>query len=114
MSREGRQEELRNRILPCAEHVPRAVFRQVFALTLAELAGLEGESWEAVQDRLLGAMGAADVRPAREVAAALEREAAELWRPNRRGRQRVRELRERMGCAPRPQARRVGERSPAP
>jgi uncharacterized protein YhaN len=97
LTRDGRQEELRNRILPCAEHVPRAVFRQVFALTLAELAGLEGESWGAVQDRLLGAMGAADLRPAREVAAALEREAGELWRPNRRGRQRVRDLRERMG-----------------
>jgi uncharacterized protein YhaN len=97
LTRQGRQEELRNRILPCAEHVPRAVFRQVFALTLAELAGLEGESWGAVQDRLLGAMGASDLRPAREVAAALEREAGELWRPNRRGRQRVREMRERMG-----------------
>ena len=95
--REGRQEELRNRPLPCAEHVPWAVFRQVFALTLAELAGLEGESWAAVQDRLVGAMGARDLRGAREAAAELEAEAGELWRPNRRGRQRVRELRERLG-----------------
>jgi uncharacterized protein YhaN len=98
LTRGGRQEELRNRILPCAEHVPPAVYRQVFALTLAELAGLEGESWAVIQDRLMGAMGAADVRPAREVAIQLEREAGELWRPTRRGRQRVRELRERMGA----------------
>ena len=94
--RGGVEEEIRNRPLPCLDHVPRAVFRQVFALTLAELAGLEGESWAAVQDRLLGAMGASDVRPARLVAAELEREAAELWRPNRRGRQRARELKARI------------------
>jgi uncharacterized protein YhaN len=94
--RGDREEDLKNRSLPCVEHVPRTVFRQVFALTLAELAGLEGESWAAVQDRLLGAMGATDLRPARIVAGELEREAAELWRPNRRGRQRARELKARI------------------
>lgn len=86
-------EELRNRPLPCVEHVPRAVFRQVFALTLAELAALGGESWAAVEDRLVSAMGATDLLPPREIAAALEREAGELWRPNRRGRQQVRVMR---------------------
>ena len=91
----SRQEDLRNRTLPVVEHVPRAVFRQVYALTLAELAGLEGEGWERVQDRIVGSMGASDLLSVRQVADALESEAGELWRPNRRGNQRVRTLRER-------------------
>ena len=82
-----------NRRLPAVEHVTRTVFRQVYALTLAELAGIEGESWAIVQDRLVGAMGVKDVRPARTVAAEFETEANRLWRPDNRGRPRVRVLR---------------------
>ena len=84
--------QLANRRLPAVEHVTRGVFRQVYALTLAELAGIEGESWALVQDRLVGAMGVKDVRPARTVAAELEAEANRLWRPDNRGRPRVRVL----------------------
>ena len=94
--REGVAEELRNRPLPCAEHVPATVFRQVYAVTLSELAGLDGEGWARIQDRLVGALGAPDLRPARTVAGELEQEAAQLWRPNRRGRQAIRERRERL------------------
>ncbi len=94
MTVDGRTEELRNRALPWTEHVPMQVFRQVFALTLADLAGLDEETWGRVQDRIVGSMGASDVLPAREVAAALEREAGELWRPNRRGNQRIRDVQE--------------------
>lgn len=90
------EEELRNRTLPFVEHVPRPVFRHVFALTLHELAALEGESWDAVQDRLLGAMGASDLRSARAVAEELEAEAGRLWRTTRRGSQEVRDLEERL------------------
>ena len=86
-------ENIRNRPLPAVEHVARVVFRQVYALTLAELAGLEGESWELVQDRLVGAMGVKDLRPARLVAADFEDEGKQLWRPDNRGRPRVRVLR---------------------
>ncbi|HSG47373.1 MAG TPA: AAA family ATPase [Longimicrobiales bacterium] len=92
----GVEEQLRNRTLPFVEHVPQPVFRHVFALTLAELAGLEGESWEGVQDRLLGAMGASDLRSAREVVDELEGEAGKLWRTTRRGSQEVRDLEERL------------------
>ncbi|HKJ03682.1 MAG TPA: AAA family ATPase, partial [Longimicrobiales bacterium] len=88
----GRVEELRNRTLPWAEHVPRAVFLQVFALTLEELAGLEEETWARIQDRIVGAMGATDVLPARQVVSELEQAAGELWRPNRRGNQRIRDI----------------------
>ncbi|MCG6986851.1 MAG: AAA family ATPase [Gemmatimonadetes bacterium] len=91
---DGGVEDLRNRPLPWAEHVPRAVFRQVFAVTLAELTGLDEETWARVQDRIVGSMGSTDLIPARHVAAGLEQEAGELWRPSRRGNQRIRDLRE--------------------
>ena len=93
---DGRADELRNRALPWVDHIPRAVFSQVFAIRLAELAGLDGETWGRVQDRMLGSMGASDLLPAREIAAELEREAGELWRPHRRGHQRVRDLQREM------------------
>jgi DNA repair exonuclease SbcCD ATPase subunit len=76
------------------EHVPRPVFRQVFAVTLADLAGLDDETWARIQDRIVGSMGSSDLRPARVVADDLEREASEIWRPNRRGNQRLRDLQE--------------------
>ena len=88
----GQTENIGNRPLDAAGHVARVVFRQVYALTLAELAGLERESWDLVQDRLVGAMAAPDLRPAREVAAGFEGEATRLWRPDRRGRPRARIL----------------------
>lgn len=89
---DGVVSELRNQPLPWVEHVPRTVFRQVFAVTLAELAGLDSETWARIQDKVVGTMGAADLRSAREIADALEREAGEIWRPSRRGNQRVRDL----------------------
>jgi len=92
MVMDGRTDDLRNRSLPWADHVPFRVFEQVFAVTLAELAGLDGETWAGIQDRILGAMGATDLLPARQVVSKLEEEAGALWRPNRRGNQRIRQV----------------------
>ena len=89
---DGATSDLRNQPLPWVEHVPRAVFRQVFALTLGDLAGLDAETWARIQEKVVGTMGASDLRSARSVAEALEREAGEVWRPNRRGNQRLRDL----------------------
>ena len=96
LERDGIIEELRNRTLPCAEHVPLAVFRQVYAISLSELGALGGESWARVQDRLVAGLGTADLRPIRVVVEELEEEAGRLWRTNRRGNQAVRKLRERL------------------
>ncbi len=93
LSMDGRTEEIRNQPLAFVTHVNRSVFRHVYALTLAELASLEGQSWNIVQDRLVAALGMEGLRPAREVAAAFEAEANRLWRPDNRGRPRVRALR---------------------
>jgi uncharacterized protein YhaN len=84
--------ELRNHPLPWVEHVPRSVFRQVFAITLSELASLDAETWARIQDKVVGSMGASDLRSARAVADALEKEAGEIWRPSRRGNQRLRDV----------------------
>jgi len=91
MEAAGTVEDLRNRALPWAEHVPQTVFRQVFAVTLTEMDGLDDETWGRVQDRILGAMGSSDLRAARHVVAELEEEAARIWRPSRRGNQRARD-----------------------
>lgn len=96
LSLNGNATDLRNHPVPWAEHVPRRVFRQVFAITLGELASLDDETWARIQDRVVGSMGASDLKPVRSVAAELEREAGELWRPNRRGNQKVRAARDRM------------------
>jgi len=92
LTADGRTLDLRNHPVPWVDHVPRAVFRQVFAVTLAELAGLDGETWARIQDKVVGSMGAADLLSPRLVAESLEREAGEIWRPNRRGNQQLRDL----------------------
>ena len=96
LERAGVIEELRNRTLSWAEHVPLAVFRQVYAISLSELGALGGESWARVQDRLVAGLGTADLRPTRVVVEELEEEAGRLWRTNRRGNQAIRKLRERL------------------
>ncbi|MGE0158464.1 MAG: AAA family ATPase [Gemmatimonadales bacterium] len=88
----GAAREIRNLPLPWVEHVPRGVFRQVFAITAKELAGLDPETWARIQDKMVGSMGTSDLRSPRAVADALETEAGEIWRPNRRGNQRLRAL----------------------
>ncbi len=93
----GRIEDIRNRPLPVADHVSRAAFRQVYALTLAELTGLKGESWNLVQDRVVSAMGVTDLRPARTVAAEFKDDANRLWRPDKRGKPQVRVLSAELG-----------------
>lgn len=85
-------QDLRNQPLPWVAHVPRTVFRQVFAVTLSELAGLDGDTWARIQDRVLGSMGATDLHSPRSAAETLEQEAGEIWRPSRRGNQRLRLL----------------------
>ena len=96
LTRNEEVENLRNQTLSCARHVTREVFRQVFALTLTEIASLESRAWSEVQDRLIGGLGARDLVPARSVADALEEEARRLWRPDRRGKQEIRILQERI------------------
>jgi len=90
------EKSIRNRPIDGVEGIPRTLYERVYALTLEELAALDAESWDQLQERLLSRMGARDIVAARSVAEVLEDEAGSLWRDNRRGNQRVRELRERI------------------
>ncbi|HSR41434.1 MAG TPA: AAA family ATPase, partial [Longimicrobiales bacterium] len=98
IERNGDAEDLANRTVPWAHHVRRELFDEVFALTLADLARVDEKRWPEIQDRLLGSLGAEDVRGAREVVLELEAEAGGLWRPNRRGDQRIRALQEELAA----------------
>ncbi len=89
-----RVEDLANRALPFVRHLPHALFRELYAITLGELAGLEAEGWEAVEDRLVTGLGSSDLRPPREAVSELEKAAAQLWRSDRRSKPRSRELEE--------------------
>lgn len=91
-------EELGNRPLPWVGHVPDAVYREVFALRLDELAALDKEGWRVVEERLLGGMGATDLRSVRETLAAIEEQANRLWRRDRRGKPKSQALLERQSA----------------
>ena len=94
----GRMEGVANKPLPCVAalgHVTREVFAQVYALTLAELSGLEGKSWDLVQEQLVGSMGA-DLKPAGKIVSEFEDEAKKLWRPDKMGKPLYKTLRLKM------------------
>ena len=59
----------------------RAVFRQVYAITLARARRARGRELGGIQDRLIAGLGAADLRPARLVADELEEEAGPAVAP---------------------------------
>ena len=92
----GQVSDIANRTLSLAGHVRRELFGDVFALTLGDLARIDDESWEEIQDRLLGAMGAEDLRGSRVVVRELEDAADSLWRSDRRGKPEARELQARL------------------
>jgi DNA repair exonuclease SbcCD ATPase subunit len=91
----GEEVDLRNETLPWASHVPREIYRELFSITLPELVHLQGgRGWEEVRDRLLAGMGTGDLAAPRRVVESLEADAVRLWRPDRRGRSRHREVEE--------------------
>jgi uncharacterized protein YhaN len=85
-------ERLDNRSLPCALHVDRRLYSQVYAISLSDMARVEDQAWDSVRDHLIVGMGSDDILPPREVAKSFMSEANRLWRPNRVGSQRLREL----------------------
>lgn len=91
----GEEVDLRNETLPWASHVPREIYEEIFSITLPELVRLQGgRGWEEVRDRLLAGMGTGDLAAPRRVVESLEGDAVRLWRPDRRGRSRHREVEE--------------------
>ncbi len=94
LTRRDRTEDIRNRPVPFAAHVPRPLFEDLYTITLAGLSFPSGRVWDELQDRLLGGTGVSFLRPTRLVVEELEREASRLWRPDRRGKPEDKQLRE--------------------
>ena len=70
----------------------RDVFKNVYALTQEEALQLDHQAWRQVQDRVLGGSSYDFLRPSRQVADTLDVERARLWRPNRRGKSKARDI----------------------
>lgn len=85
-------EELANRPLPTVDGVGRSVFETIYALTLDRLEGLQSQHWEDVLERLLTGLGDEELQSVRGVRKQLTQEANALWRSDRRGKPRSREL----------------------
>ncbi|MEF8792802.1 AAA family ATPase [Thiohalorhabdus sp.] len=86
------KDDLGNHPLPAAAHVERDLYNAVYALTLEDMAALEGDAFVEVEQRLLGELGNPWQRPARTGADELDAEAKGLWRPDRKGKPRHAEL----------------------
>ncbi len=94
--RDSTIEDIRNAPFPPVSAIGREVFRSVYALTLDDMRRLNGRPWQEVEERLMTGFGAEDLRSVREVIAALEEEANRLWRDDRRGSPRSREIRQKI------------------
>lgn len=85
---------LGNKSLEMLAFLPRAVFSEVYFLTLEQLRFPEAGAWQELQDQLLGGQYASFLKPVSGVLADLEEEANSLWRPDRRGKPRAKLLQE--------------------
>ncbi|MGI6035967.1 MAG: AAA family ATPase [Limnochordia bacterium] len=97
---EDSRETLDNRCLPQVEHVgSRELYCALYALTLEDLTALGDRQEHEVRELLIGGLGTETLRPVHRVLEELEDEIKGLWKPDRRGRQLVRELEKARGKA---------------
>ncbi len=82
-----------NVALPELAALPRPIFRSLYFLELAQLTDLERGVRMHVDDLLLPVATQSNLRPAREVREELERDHLALWRPDNRGRPKIKHLR---------------------
>ena len=85
LSEDGRENAIGNKTLDVAAHVTRARFRQVYAVSLPDLAELKSENWKLLQDRLIGTLGIKDLRPARDVVEEFDAQGRKYWKSDKRG-----------------------------
>ncbi len=86
--------ELANRPVDFVRYIPSAIFNELFALTLDELCFPDEGLWQKIQDRLLGGQYGNMFNPIVDVVSKLDDEAGSLWRPNRMGKPKDRQLAE--------------------
>lgn len=90
---DGAKTNLANRPFTAVTAVNKKVYDSIYTLAREDLEFPAG-AWGEVKDRMIGGSGMEGIRPAREVAGALESEANGLWRPDRRKGPRAKELEE--------------------
>ena len=95
---DGQPRDLANRPVTWVGGLTRAVFTNLHAVTQNEALDLNPRTWQSVEDRVLGGASFDFLRPAREVVAQLDQDRQTLWRPDRRGRPRAVEIRERLSA----------------
>lgn len=93
--------DLGNRDLTCVSHVPRDLFPNIFQITLEDLAGYSAgtteqnqkdkNAWRKIHGEALALAGGLGT-PVDKVVKALEDEARAIWRPDDRGKPRLRDL----------------------
>jgi uncharacterized protein YhaN len=74
-----------NRPLDCVSGIPREVFRSVYSLELAQLAGLDPAAQAHVDDLLLPQSAALGLRPVGDLLGELRKAHQALWRPTQVG-----------------------------
>ena len=93
---DGQPHDLANRPVTWIGGLARAVFTNLHAVTQNEALGMDSRTWQSVEDRMLGGSSFDFLRPAREVVQQLHQDRQNLWRPDRRGRPKAVEIRERV------------------
>ena len=107
---DGQLQGLANRPVTWVGGLARAVFTNLHAVTQNEALGMDSRTWQSVEDRMLGGSSFDFLRPAREVVQQLHQDRQNLWRPDRRGRPKAVEIRERRERVARGAA--TGQRTP--
>jgi uncharacterized protein YhaN len=77
-------EDIANRPLPFVQHVNRDLYQALYALTAYNFHNLKEDQQAEIQDRLLGGFATTRFRSVSRVLQELERDANQLWRPDRR------------------------------
>ena len=85
-----------NAPLDCVGGLSRELFRAVYSLELEQLAALDGDIQEHVDELLLPQAASLPLRPVAELREALRKAHLALWRPDRRGNTRAGELAEKI------------------
>lgn len=95
---DGHPHDLANRSVTWVGGLARAIFTNLHAVTQEDALGMDPRTWQSVEDRMLGGSSFDFLRPAREAVAQLDQDRQGLWRPDRRGRPKTTELRERLSA----------------
>lgn len=84
--------DLGNRKLPFLDFLSRAIFREIYCLTVEQMRFPDWTAWSELEEQLLGGQYLSFLKPVSAVWAELENEANSLWRPDRRGKPRAKQL----------------------